>query len=157
MSFSLCEIAMEEVSRIRECTPMNYCFNDVPLRVRRGLSVVEVQFCSLDAVEEFIAIGTTVGIVYWCNRKTQKVERLRPEVNTVYCSVQLLLHSINIIVFLQKCASPISFVKVISSVDYMVAAGDSVGLVSIFILPKEKPAFLPMDHLIARNTVHWLI
>lgn len=47
--------------------------------------------------------------------------------------------------YLQKCGPKITYVKVISSVDYMIAAGDESGAVSIFIVPKEKLILLPSN------------
>lgn len=71
---------MGELSGLREYSSVSYCLNKIPLKVRRGLSIVEVQFKCFDVVEEFIAIGTNIGVIYWCNRKTNEIERLRPEV-----------------------------------------------------------------------------
>lgn len=44
--------------------------------------------------------------------------------------------------------------KVASTVDYMVAAGDLSGVVSIFVIPKMKPIFLPADHDKAKRGVY---
>lgn len=71
---------MEEIANFREYSSTSYCLSEIPLRVRRGFTVIEVQFTCIDAVEEFIAVGTNIGVVYWCNRSKNKIERLRPEV-----------------------------------------------------------------------------
>ncbi|XP_065200241.1 uncharacterized protein LOC135831573 [Planococcus citri] len=112
---------MGELTNLQEFPSFNYCLCDIPIRVRKGFTIVEVHYTCIDAVDEYIAIGTNIGIVYWANRSTNKVERLRPE----------------------KCGPKITFVSVISSVDYMVAAGDEFGTVSIFVVPKEKSFFMP--------------
>lgn len=69
------------------------------------------------------------------------------------------------ILLFQKSGGPVTSVKVVSSVDYMVAFGDNKGIVSIFVIPKEKPIFssenspknafsLPADQCVAlKNTV----
>lgn len=94
------ETTMGELAGLREYSSMSYCLNEIPLRVRRGLSLVEVQFTCVDAVEEFIAVGTNIGIVYWCNRRSNKIERLRPEVSlywysdSIYSWFQLVLSSL---------------------------------------------------------------
>ncbi|XP_052871686.1 WD repeat-containing protein CG11141 [Anopheles cruzii] len=75
--------------------------------------------CELNvaAVEHFIALGTNVGLVFWYNRKTGAMERLATEGG----SPEL------------RC------VRIISSVEYMVAVGCRAGMVNIFQIPKAPP------------------
>lgn len=48
---------------------------------------------------------------------------------------------LSLIFLFQKSGGPVTCVKIVSSVDYMLAFGDSKGIISIFIIPKEKPIF----------------
>ena len=43
----------------------------------------------------------------------------------------------------QSANSSITCVKIVSTVDYMVAAGNDLGIVTIFQIPKEIPDILP--------------
>ena len=71
---------MVELSNLGEYSSMRYCLNEIPQRVRRGLSIVDVHFTCFDVTEEFIVIGTNIGVIYWSNRKTNELKRLRPQV-----------------------------------------------------------------------------
>lgn len=71
---------MADSSVPKEFSSVDHCFSGIPLQVRRGLSIIDIQFTCIDVVEQFVAVGTNIGVVYWCNRKTNKVERLRAEV-----------------------------------------------------------------------------
>lgn len=75
----------------------------------------------MDAVSDYIALGTNVGLVYWYDRKKGNIQRLRCE----------------------AAATPITFVKIVNTVDYMVGAGNAAGQVTVFQIPKEHPENIP--------------
>lgn len=101
---------------LREWSPLVNLVNKIPVTVQRGLLFHDVSITCVDLVDEFIALGSNVGIVFWYNRKTGSVERLQTE------------HS--------HC---LTCIRIISTVEFMVAAGDRQGLISIFQIPKEAP------------------
>ncbi|XP_055594670.1 WD repeat-containing protein CG11141 [Uranotaenia lowii] len=101
---------------LREWSPLVDLVNQIPSTVQRGLLFADVSITCLDVVDEFIALGTNVGIVFWYNRKTSAVERLLAE------------------------GSPyLTCVRIISTVEFMVAAGCRQGTINIFQIPKEAP------------------
>lgn len=101
---------------LREWSPLVELVNKLPATVQRGLLFYDVSITCIDLVDEFIALGTNVGVVFWYNRKNETVHRLQAEnSNHLVC------------------------VRIISTVEFMVAAGCSQGGVNIFQIPKEAP------------------
>ncbi|XP_028171814.1 WD repeat-containing protein CG11141 isoform X3 [Ostrinia furnacalis] len=108
---------------VREWTPCSHILNLIPPRIQNGLFSNELCLTCVDAVSEYIALGTNVGLVYWYDRKKGNIQRLRCEAST----------------------SPITYVKIVSTVDYMVGAGNAAGQVTVFQIPKEHPENIPDD------------
>ncbi|CAG9563727.1 unnamed protein product [Danaus chrysippus] len=106
---------------VREWTPCSHILNLIPARIQNGLFSNELCLTCVDAVSEYIALGTNVGLVYWYDRKKGNIQRLRCEAST----------------------TPITYVKIVSTVDYMVGAGNAAGQVTVFQIPKEHPENLP--------------
>ncbi|XP_055528146.1 WD repeat-containing protein CG11141 [Wyeomyia smithii] len=101
---------------LREWTPLVDLVGKLPTSVQRGLLFHDVSITCLDLVDEFIALGTNVGIVFWYNRKTCAVDRLQVE-----------------------GSGYLTCVRIISTVEFMVAAGCRQGWINIFQVPKEAP------------------
>ncbi|XP_052755919.1 WD repeat-containing protein CG11141 [Galleria mellonella] len=106
---------------VREWTPCSHILNLIPPRIQNGLFSNELCLTCVDAVSEYIALGTNVGLVYWYDRKKGNIQRLRCETTT----------------------SPITYVKIVSTVDFMVGAGNAAGQVTVFQIPKEHPENVP--------------
>ncbi|KPI94534.1 WD repeat-containing protein CG11141 [Papilio xuthus] len=106
---------------IREWTPCSHILNLIPPRIQTGIFSTELSLTCVDAVSEYIALGTNVGLVYWYDRKKGNIQRLRCEAST----------------------SPITYVKIVNTVDYMVGAGNAAGQVTVFQIPKEHPENIP--------------
>ncbi|KAL0820111.1 hypothetical protein ABMA28_006051 [Loxostege sticticalis] len=106
---------------VREWTPCSHILSLIPPRIQNGLFSSELCLTCVDAVSEYIALGTNVGLVYWYDRKKGNIQRLRCEAST----------------------SPITYVKIVSTVDYMVGAGNAAGQVTVFQIPKEHPENVP--------------
>ncbi|XP_038211188.1 WD repeat-containing protein CG11141 isoform X2 [Zerene cesonia] len=106
---------------VREWTPCSHILNLIPPKIQTGIFSNELCLTCVDAVSEYIALGTNVGLVYWYDRKKGNIQRLRCEAST----------------------SPITFVKIVSTVDYMVGAGNATGQVTVFQIPKEHPENVP--------------
>uniref|UniRef100_A0A1I8N152 HPS5-like beta-propeller domain-containing protein n=1 Tax=Musca domestica TaxID=7370 RepID=A0A1I8N152_MUSDO len=109
----------KELYAIREWAPLTDVFDRIPTRISRGLFPADLNITCIDAIEEFIALGSDAGIVFWYNRYSGQIQKLKSE-NT----------------------SRITCVKIVNSVEYMVAAGNSTGQVSVFQIQKELPADL---------------
>ncbi|XP_011690300.1 PREDICTED: WD repeat-containing protein CG11141 [Wasmannia auropunctata] len=111
----------EDGGPLREWAPLAVLLQQIPAKVQNGIFTQDISFTCIDALTEFIAIGTNHGLVYWYNREKQDLQRLRCE-------------NVN---------SKITSVQVISTVDYMVAAGNEHGVVTVFQIPKNPPDSLP--------------
>lgn len=115
----------EDGGTLREWAPLAMLLQQIPAKMwefsQNGIFTHNISFTCIDAVPEFIAIGTNHGLVYWFDRKKQDVQRLRCE----------------------NMNSRITCVQVISTVDYMVAAGNEHGVVTVFQIPKSPPDSLP--------------
>lgn len=70
----------EGIRELKEWTSSSKLLREIPLTVRRGLFLETVNLTCVDAVSEYIAVGTNLGVVYWYNRETHNMQRLRPEV-----------------------------------------------------------------------------
>ncbi|XP_035794699.1 WD repeat-containing protein CG11141-like [Anopheles albimanus] len=106
---------------LREWEPLVELVGKIPPTVQRGLLFHDVSLTCLDSVDEFIAFGTNVGLVFLYNRKTSAVEHRLPAVS-------------------ENGGSPeLTCVRIISTVEYMVAAGCRTGMVTIFQIPKTPP------------------
>ncbi|RZF33180.1 hypothetical protein LSTR_LSTR004866 [Laodelphax striatellus] len=117
------EPCSEDDGDLREWAPLSPFLKEIPIQTRRGLFLENVILTCIDCTQDHFAVGTNIGVVYWYNRVTNEVQRLRP----------------------QKSGSSITCVRVVSSVDYMVAAGDKAGTVTIFKVPKPIPEDLPEE------------
>ncbi|KAM3959369.1 WD repeat-containing protein CG11141-like [Aphomia sociella] len=106
---------------VREWTPCSHILNLIPPRIQNGIFSNELCLTCVDAVSEYIALGTNAGLVYWYDRKKGNIQRLRCETTT----------------------SPITYVKIVSTVDFMVGAGNAAGQVTVFQIPKEHPENVP--------------
>ncbi|XP_043484940.1 WD repeat-containing protein CG11141 isoform X2 [Leptopilina heterotoma] len=111
----------EDSGVLREWAPLATLLQRLPAKIQNGLFSQNINFTCIDVLSEFIAIGTNHGLVYWFNRENGEIQKLRCEnVNTV-----------------------ITCIRVISTVDYMVAVGNDQGIVTVFQIPKQPPDSLP--------------
>lgn len=71
---------LKELYSIREWAPLTDVLDRIPTRINRGLFPADLSITCIDAIEEFLALGTDAGIVFWYNRQTGQIQKLRPEV-----------------------------------------------------------------------------
>ncbi|XP_066901828.1 tectonin beta-propeller repeat-containing protein 2 isoform X2 [Halyomorpha halys] len=110
---------LEEEGVLREWAPLSKLLHQIPMKMRQGMFLEDLRFTSVDATTECIVLGSNCGTCFWYDRGTHYVQHLRPE----------------------KGANAITCVKVVSTVDFMVACGDNTGIVSIFKIPKSLENF----------------
>lgn len=81
---SINRVLMEaiDVRDLREWSPLTDVFAKLPLKVQKGFFSVELNVTCVDALDEYLAIGTDAGIVYWYNRRNGNVQNLRTEVSS---------------------------------------------------------------------------
>ncbi|XP_017002326.3 WD repeat-containing protein CG11141 [Drosophila takahashii] len=118
----------KELCSIREWAPLTEVIEQIPARLQRGFFPANLNLTCVDATEEFLAMGSDAGIVFWYNRHTGEMQKLKAEI-----------------------ATRITCVRIVNSVEYMVAAGCANGQVSIFQIQKELPRDLDLVAPCTRN------
>ncbi|RLU23315.1 hypothetical protein DMN91_003519 [Ooceraea biroi] len=111
----------EDGGPLREWAPLSILLQQIPAKKQNGIFMQDISFTCIAVLPEFIAIGTNHGLIYWYNREKQDLQRLRCE----------------------NANSKVTCIKVISTVDYMIAAGNEQGVITIFQIPKSPPDSLP--------------
>lgn len=57
----------------------------IPVRAQKGLSTFDLKLTCVGTInQDILVIGTNVGVVYWYNRNTDVLDRLRCEVSSIY-------------------------------------------------------------------------
>ncbi|XP_077522659.1 tectonin beta-propeller repeat-containing protein 2 isoform X3 [Amblyomma americanum] len=98
---------------LKEFAPLTHLLSQIPQHAQRGLSKVDVKLTCLDAIAEYIAIGSSVGVVFLYDRTKNTVTRLK-------CSDIL---------------DTVTCVSLITSVDFMLAVGCQSGLCVAYQIP----------------------
>ncbi|KAH8285132.1 hypothetical protein KR054_005378 [Drosophila jambulina] len=111
----------KELCSIREWAPLTDIIDHIPAQLQRGFFPANLNLTCVDATEQFLAVGSDAGIVFWYNRQSGEMQKLKAEV-----------------------ATRITCVRIVNSVEYMVAAGCANGQVSIFQIQKELPRDLDL-------------
>lgn len=65
----------------REWAPLSDLFNRLPTKIQNGLFPQDVNMTCVDALSDFIVLGTNLGVVYWYDRKKKDLQGLRCEVS----------------------------------------------------------------------------
>lgn len=103
-----------ESKNLKEWAPLTSLLEKIPLKV--GL-LKNLNLTCVSVVSDFIAIGTDCGLLLLYDRKKCEIQKLR----------------------LEYSLSVVTCIEVVDSVEWMVAAGDDSGRVTIFQIEKEHP------------------
>lgn len=68
------------ITNLREWAPLSDLLTKVPVKVQKGFLQQELNIVCVDVLQNFIALGTDAGIVFWYNRLSKDVQKLRCEV-----------------------------------------------------------------------------
>lgn len=101
-----------DLQGLKEWAPLTDLLDKIPLKV--GL-LKDLNLTCVSSVAEFIALGTDCGLLLWYNRKKNKLEKLRTE----------------------SSISVATCIQIVDTVDWMVAAGDEQGRLTIFQIEKD--------------------
>lgn len=71
-----------DVRTLREWSPLTDVFVNIPLKVQKGFFFVDLNVTCIDALDDYLALGTDAGIVFWYNRQNGNAQKLRTEVST---------------------------------------------------------------------------
>lgn len=88
----------------------------IPARAQRGISIFDLEFTCLDVDGPYMAIGSNVGVVYLFNREKGCMRKLKDN----------------------EHRSPITSVKVLISLECLVAIGFREGFVVVYKVPFEE-------------------
>ncbi|MED6260985.1 Tectonin beta-propeller repeat-containing protein 2, partial [Ataeniobius toweri] len=105
------------VSILREFCPLYYLLNAIPAKVQRGFRSVLVYLTALDSSSDFLAVGSSIGMLYLSCRRVAQMNKYSVE---------------------GKCEA-ITAVKLLSCFDDLVAAGTASGRVVVFQLVSPLP------------------
>lgn len=66
---------------LREWSPLIDLFEKIPTRTKSLINLGEIiNISCFHVVEEFIALGTNVGLIYWYNREKKDLKEFRCDV-----------------------------------------------------------------------------
>lgn len=104
-------------SVLREFCPLYYVLNAIPAKVQKGFRTVLVYLTALDTNSDYIAVGSSIGMLYlYCRRVSQ-------------------MNKYN----LEGKSEAITSVKLLSCFDDLVAVGTASGRVALFQLVSQLP------------------
>jgi len=75
----------EDGGPLREWAPLSILLQQIPAKKQNGIFMQDINFTCITVLPEFIAIGSNHGLIYWYNRETQDLQRLRCEVFFYIC------------------------------------------------------------------------
>ncbi|XP_061106567.1 tectonin beta-propeller repeat-containing protein 2 isoform X2 [Conger conger] len=102
---------------LKEFCPLYYLLNSIPAKVQKGFRSVLVYLTALDASSDYIAVGSSIGMLY------------------LYCRRLGHMNKYN----LEGKSEPITAVKLLSCFDDLVAVGTASGRVALFQLVSPLP------------------
>jgi len=71
----------EDEGLLQEWAPESRLLNKIPAKAQKGIFAQDLKLTCIDAVSDFIALGTNCGFVYWYCRDSGELKRLRLEVS----------------------------------------------------------------------------
>ncbi|KAB5562495.1 hypothetical protein PHYPO_G00018440 [Pangasianodon hypophthalmus] len=102
---------------LREFCPLYYLLNSIPAKVQKGFRSILVYLTALDSSSDYIAVGSSIGMLYlYCRRVSQ-------------------MNKYN----LEGKSEAITVVKLLSCFDDLVAVGTASGRVALFQLVSQLP------------------
>lgn len=109
--------SVSEPVTFREFCPLYYLLNAIPTKIQKGFRSVLVYLTALDTSGDYIAVGSSIGMVYLYCRHSNQMKKY---------SFEGKMESITV-------------VKLLSCFDDLVAAGTASGRVAVFQLVSSLP------------------
>ncbi|XP_004836973.1 tectonin beta-propeller repeat-containing protein 2 isoform X1 [Heterocephalus glaber] len=109
--------SMPDPVTFREFCPLYHLLNAIPAKVQKGFRSLVVYLTALDANGDYIAVGSSIGMLYLYCRRLSHMRKYNFEGKT----------------------EPITVVKLLSCFDDLVAAGTASGRVAVFQLVSALP------------------
>ncbi|XP_063508144.1 tectonin beta-propeller repeat-containing protein 2 isoform X2 [Pongo pygmaeus] len=109
--------SISEPVTFREFCPLYYLLNAIPTKIQKGFRSIVVYLTALDANGDYIALGSSIGMLYLYCRHLNQMRKYNFEGKT----------------------ESITVVKLLSCFDDLVAAGTASGRVAVFQLVSSLP------------------
>ncbi|XP_031213561.1 tectonin beta-propeller repeat-containing protein 2 isoform X3 [Mastomys coucha] len=109
--------SVSEPVTFREFCPLYYLLNAIPTKIQRGFRSIVVYLTALDTNGDYIAVGSSIGMLYLYCRHLNQMKKYNFEGKT----------------------ESITVVKLLSCFDDLVAAGTASGRVAVFQLVSSLP------------------
>ncbi|XP_027427853.2 tectonin beta-propeller repeat-containing protein 2 isoform X1 [Zalophus californianus] len=109
--------SVSEPITFREFCPLYYLLNAIPTKVQKGFRSIVVYLTALDTNGDYIAVGSSIGMLYLYCRHFNQMKKYNFEGKT----------------------EPITVVKLLSCFDDLVAVGTASGRVAVFQLVSSLP------------------
>ncbi|XP_012601809.2 tectonin beta-propeller repeat-containing protein 2 [Microcebus murinus] len=109
--------SISEPVTFREFCPLYYLLNAIPTKIQKGFRSLVVYLTALDTNGDYIAVGSSIGMLYLYCRHFNRMRKYNFEGRT----------------------EPITVVKLLSCFDDLVAAGTASGRVAVFQLVSSLP------------------
>ncbi|CAH6852377.1 Tecpr2 [Phodopus roborovskii] len=109
--------SISEPVTFREFCPLYYLLNAIPTKIQRGFRSLLVYLTALDANGDYIAVGSSIGMLYLYCRHLNQMKKYNFEGKT----------------------ESITVVKLLTCFDDLVAAGTASGRVAVFQLVSSLP------------------
>lgn len=68
-------------SALREFCPLYYLLNAIPAKVQKGFRSVVVYLTALDTNSDYIAVGSSIGMLYLYCRRVSQINKYSIEVS----------------------------------------------------------------------------
>ncbi|XP_072819859.1 tectonin beta-propeller repeat-containing protein 2 isoform X4 [Vicugna pacos] len=109
--------SLSEPVTFREFCPLYYLLNAIPTKIQKGFRSIVVYLTALDTSGDYIAVGSSIGMLYLYCRHLNQMKKYNFEGRT----------------------ESITVVKLLSCFDDLVAAGTASGRVAVFQLVSSLP------------------
>ncbi|XP_004376767.1 tectonin beta-propeller repeat-containing protein 2 [Trichechus manatus latirostris] len=109
--------SLSEPVTFREFCPLYYLLNAIPTKIQKGFRSIVVYLTALDTNGDYIAVGSSIGMLYLYCRQVNQMRKYNFEGKT----------------------ESITVVKLLSCFDDLVAAGTASGRVAVFQLVSSLP------------------
>lgn len=69
---------------LKEFCPLYYLYNNIPVKVQKGFRSVQVYLTALDTSSDYIAVGSSIGMLYLYCRHLSQMNKYSLEVSNIF-------------------------------------------------------------------------
>ncbi|XP_064484105.1 tectonin beta-propeller repeat-containing protein 2-like isoform X2 [Ornithodoros turicata] len=118
---------------LKEFAPQTHILRHIPEQAQKGLNKFDIRLTCLSVLPEFMAIGSSIGMLYLYNRRRHTMQKLK-------CT---------------DASNAITCISLVRSVDFMLAVGCQSGLCAVYRIPVDPRATMEQYKIdqVHRNAV----